>query len=68
MLALLKRKTEKRNRPLFVLTKVCSKSVGIGEEREEALLRQLLFGSDYRFFCYPGPDGFDLLLITLLVL
>lgn len=25
MLALLKRKTEKRNRPLFVLTKVCSK-------------------------------------------
>jgi len=25
-------------------------------------------GSDHRFFCYPDPDGFDLLLITLPVL
>jgi len=67
MLALLKHKTEKRNFPLFVLTKFAP----FGRDRRGAcfwwgtLRRQSLLGSDYRFFCYPGWDGFDLLLITL---
>ena len=40
--------------------------VGIGEERGwgRSVANRCGGNSDYRFFCYPGPDGFDLLLIT----